>query len=1072
MTHDLNAQDFSEFFGAIYKDRSGEPLTPMPWQCELAAAACEGEWPGYISVPTGAGKTSSIDIAVFALAAQAHLPSEQRTAAMRTFLVVDRRTVVSEAYFRAIRLRDTLAKAENGILKNVADRLRSYTNAGADVSNASPLSVVEMRGGIYRDRNWFHSLTQPMIVTSTVDQVGSRLLFRGYGVAPPARPIQASAVAYDSLVILDEAHISPAFSQTLGYVRRYQQPPWTQVPLPRPLRTVEMTATPPPTTPLKKLEISDEEWANRSTHIGNIVNTEKQARLVVADKVKGGKAAIQLASVLAEQAEALLQSDLAADNRPRRVVGIMCNMVATAKETAKQLVKKKLADSEHVHLIIGAMRPIDRDHQTELLRTQIATGVERSQIGKTLFVVATQCIEVGADYDFDFLVTEAASLDSLVQRFGRLNRAGRTITSAGRIVMRGDYIRTESQLEADGRAFKTVDPIYGNSTSATWNWLSKIALDRCEANQFVKEVDFGIRTLKSQIDKLDPVHRERLLTATSNAPVLLPAHLDLLCQTSQAPWPDPDVSLWLHGPQRNDPEVQVCWRADLLPPAEKVDDDDDVLALSLAPFASEEQNRSLYQALSLCPPTSAECLAIPLRRVRSWLTSLAKDKRTEDDFSGDVASIVEEERIEPQNIPIGFRPVAWRGINHSQVISNVADIRPGDTLVFTPLAEGWDELGHLPEFAGVQLHDQNGNRLADRLKDPRLSSQLKVTCNAAEHREIAKIDLGSKAFSRSRNRAILRLHPNLVVDSASSSELFSVLQKRAAEFQWSKSDCYDFLNELPASVVEEFSNVNVRQLNFDFYSNRDGVVIFGPLRNQEDAIALGGDDETDDYSSLTAGSPVELSSHLKRVQTETEQTANRLSVPGQQKSLSRAAAIHDWGKADPRFQAMLLGGDAYTAIWDGALYAKSAAMPISLEERAEARQRAQLPAGFRHELLTLAFVETYSKSSNDAEDSDLLMHLIASHHGNARPWAPVCHDESPEAVCLESIQLPDLKLSTEQRKSFVYHRVSSSVPRRFWQLNKQYGWWGLAWLESILRISDQRVSRFESFKQSSNSAKD
>lgn len=216
---DLSAADFAEFFGKLYRDRDGNSLPPMNWQSELAAAACVGDWPEFICLPTGAGKTSAIEIAVFALAAQADLPAEQRTAAMRTFLVVDRRTVVSEAHHRAERLRYVLSEATEGILKKVADRLRSYSGSGAE---ADPLAVAEMRGGIFRDRHWCSSLTQPMIVTSTVDQVGSRLLFRGYGSSPLARPIQAAAVAYDSLVILDEAHVSPAFSQTLRHVRDYQ----------------------------------------------------------------------------------------------------------------------------------------------------------------------------------------------------------------------------------------------------------------------------------------------------------------------------------------------------------------------------------------------------------------------------------------------------------------------------------------------------------------------------------------------------------------------------------------------------------------------------------------------------------------------------------------------------------------------------------------------------------------------------------------------------------------------------------------------------------------------------------
>ena len=211
----MTSGDFAKFYTAVH----GRDREPFPWQERLAGQVLGGEWPSTIAVPTGCGKTSVIDIAVFALAAQAGLPARERTAPLRIFFVVDRRLVVDDVSRHVEEVAGAIEVGGTEELRWVREQLLRF-------GGACPLQTAVLRGGMYRSNTWADVPNQPLVCVSTVDQVGSRLLFRGYGVSDGRRPVDAGLVGNDSLLIVDEAHLSRPFLDTLEWVQRYQGDAW------------------------------------------------------------------------------------------------------------------------------------------------------------------------------------------------------------------------------------------------------------------------------------------------------------------------------------------------------------------------------------------------------------------------------------------------------------------------------------------------------------------------------------------------------------------------------------------------------------------------------------------------------------------------------------------------------------------------------------------------------------------------------------------------------------------------------------------------------------------------------
>jgi CRISPR-associated endonuclease/helicase Cas3 len=148
-------------------------------------------------------------------------------------------------------------------------------------------------------------------------------------------------------------------------------------------------------------------------------------------------------------------------------------------------------------------------------------------------------------------------------------------------------------------------------------------------------------------------------------------------------------------------------------------------------------------------------------------------------------------------------------------------------------------------------------------------------------------------------------------------------------------------------------------------------------------------------------------------------------------ALEIAARLHDEGKQAKRWQ------QAFNAPADG-IYAKTKG-PVKFG----------LLGGYRHEFGSLFHAEKDEKFKNlPAEMQDLVLHLIAAHHGRARPTIATegCEDAPPSVL--------------EGR--------ARDVALRFARLNARWGPWGLAWLEALLRAADQQASRANDKREEAN----
>jgi CRISPR-associated endonuclease/helicase Cas3 len=237
---------------------------------------------------------------------------------------------------------------------------------------------------------------------------------------------------------------------------------------------------------------------------------------------------------------------------------------------------------------------------------------------------------------------------------------------------------------------------------------------------------------------------------------------------------------------------------------------------------------------------------------------------------------------------------------------------------------------------------------------------------------------------------------------------FRVARVRAGDGECSPSD---------GCSLGEPADAWVRRTVFVLHSDDDGPTSVLAVDGCDGESAL-----EDDRAA--ANVPQSLEEHQAWVDASAQRIAERVGLSGElAKVVSVAGRLHDEGKRPACWQR------AFNAPDDGIAYAKTRG-PIDFV----------LLDGYRHELGSLPYAQADAQLRAMSPGlQELVLHLIAAHHGFARPVIGTngCGDAPPSLI--------------EARAAQVMHR--------FMRLQQRWGPWGLAWWESLVRAADQEASR-------------
>jgi CRISPR-associated endonuclease/helicase Cas3 len=948
---------------------------PLKWQTRLYerfVRGGNGDVPGVCRLPTGLGKTSVIPIWLIALACGAKLPR-------RLVYIVNRRTVVDQATDDASRiLRRIEHPGDAGEHEGAACRLRDALVRLAGDTPAIPLAISTLRGELADNGEWKKNPARPAIIIGTTDMIGSKLLFSGYGDGRYGRAQHAGLIGQDALVVHDEAHLSPAFDVLLCSIAAEQERSGEL----RPIRVMSLSAT---------TRDGGDDATSADSSFG--IDDEDQSDPVVSQRLLAHKTLRIVDTEKGKIVAAIAGQALKIGEAPTRVL-VYVRSPEAATEVSKQLVEKLGEGAgSRIKVLTGTIRGKERDELagSDVFRAFKADSDRSSLLPHSFYLVSTSAGEVGVDLDADHLVCDLTTLDSMAQRFGRVNRLGGEDhegkeRSAQIVVVMENAAKGKAPSEEGGTDSQ------GDDSPGKKGKSSRAANKYEEAVLKTGEMLRGIESNGGDVSPaglgtfLQNLSGDDKLAAFTPEPTILPAtdilfdHWSLTSIAGEMPG-RPPVEPYLHGvAEWEPPETHVAWRADiaLLAAAGGTDDQDQDVPCS---------STDLERVFEVFPLRSPEQLRDRTDRVQVQLRQIADRLRKEAQQHSSSPPVGNSESREPggtndddeggedatnkQHMPIGPNPwiVLMRGGSAEWV--RLEDIASADDAM---------RAQQRLSFATVVLPVSAGG-----LKDGMLDGTEPAPADA-KNVDVAEAVTGG---AKDRQRVLI------TGDDGSKSSIFA---------------------GTTAAAQHRF------------------------IARHAVTLAGGGDDEdaprTIEYrvargQDREPGERVELTAHNNAVASAAERLAKAMGLAeATVHAIKLAGGRHDAGKARD--------------IWQRFANNLPHRGPIAKSDRYGHWKQL---AGYRHELGSLHDSAAECEiQSLDADTRDLVLHLIAAHHGWARPHFEPRHFD------------PGDPSSGKPRSTADNERVAIETMQRFARLQRRFGRWGLAWLESLVRCADAEAS--------------